>query len=55
MSQGKRVKNPKEKVPGWSIDEMKEKPNFAVEEDTEEMRKRRGLPERDGPMLEEAG
>ena len=44
-SQGKRVKSPKEKkkVPGWSIEEMKEKPKFAVEEDTEDMRKWRGL------------
>ena len=40
MSQGKGVKGPKEKkVPGWSIEEMKEKPNVAVVEDTEEMRK----------------
>ena len=31
------------KVPGWSIEEMKEKPHIAVEEDTEEMRKWRGL------------
>ena len=39
MSQGTRVTNPKdeEKVPGWSTEEMKEKPNFAVEEDTKEM------------------
>ena len=38
MSQGKRVKSPKEKkkVPGWSIEEMKEKPNITVEEGTEE-------------------
>ena len=41
----KRVKSfqEKKKVPGWSIEEMKEKPNIAVEEDTEEMRKWRGL------------
>ena len=36
-----RVKNPKEKkkVPGWSTGEMKERPNIAVEEDTEEMKR----------------
>ena len=41
MSQCERVKCPTEKknVPGWSIEEMKEKPNIAVEEDIEEMRK----------------
>ena len=40
VSHGKGVKGPKEKkrVPGWSIEEMKEKPNIAVE-DTEEMKK----------------
>ena len=45
MSQGKRVTSPKgkKKVPGWSIEQIKEKPNIAVEEDTEEMRKWRGL------------
>ena len=45
MSHGKGVKGPKEKerVPGWSIEEMKEKPNVAVVEDTEEMRKWRGM------------
>ena len=44
MSQGKKVKNPKKKkVPGWSIEEMKERPNIGVEEDTEEMRKWRDL------------
>ena len=45
MSQGTRVTNPKdeEKVPGWSTEEMKEKPNFAVEDDTEEMKKWREL------------
>ena len=39
MSQAERMTNLKdeEKVPGWSTEEMKEKPNFAVEEDTEEM------------------
>ena len=41
MSKGKGVKGRKEKkkVPGWSIEEMKEKPNIAVVEDTAEMRK----------------
>ena len=41
MSQGKGVKVFKEKkiVPGWST----EKPNIAVDENTEEMRKWRGL------------
>ena len=45
MSQGKGVKSLKEKkkVPGWSIEEMREKPNIAVVEDTEEMRNWRGL------------
>ena len=40
MSQGKGVKGRKEKkkVPGQSVEEMKEIPNVAVEEDTEEMR-----------------
>ena len=38
MSQGKGVKGLKEKykVQGWSIEEMTEKPNVAVVEDTEE-------------------
>ena len=42
MLQGKRVKSSKEKkkVPGWSIEEMKERTNFAEEEeDTEEMKR----------------
>ena len=40
MSQGEQGKATKEKktVPGWSIEEMKERPNIAVEEDTEEMK-----------------
>ena len=44
-SQGKRVESPKDKtkVPGRSVEEMKEKPNITVEDDTEEMRKWRGL------------
>ena len=33
----------KKKVPGWSIEKMKKRPNIAVEEDTEEMRKWRDL------------
>ena len=46
MSQGERVKNPevKKKVPGWSIEEMRERTNFAEEEeDTEEMNRWRSL------------
>ena len=41
MSHSKKKEKPKneKKVPGWSTEEMKEKPNFAVEEDTEEMKK----------------
>ena len=31
------------KVSGWSIEKIKEKPNIAVVEDTEEMRKWKGL------------
>ena len=44
-SQGKKMESPKDKtkVPGRSVEEMKEKPNITVEEDTEEMRKWRGL------------
>ena len=39
------MKNPKEKkkVPRWSIEEMKERPDTAVEEDTEEMKRWRSL------------
>ena len=45
MSQGEKGKDTKEKkkVPGWSIEEMKERPNIAVEEDTEEMKRWRSL------------
>ena len=45
MSQGEKVKNPteKKKVPGWSIEEMKERPDMAVEEDTDEMKRWRSL------------
>ena len=45
MSQGKGVKGFKEKktVPGWSAEEIKEKPYIASGEDTEEMRTCRGL------------
>ena len=45
MPQGERVKDPKEKkkTPGWSIEEMKERPNIVVEEDTEEMKRWRRL------------
>ena len=45
MSQGERVKNPKvkKKVPGWFVEEMKERTNFVEEEDTEEMKRWRSL------------
>ena len=45
MSQGEKEKDTKEKkkVPGWSIEEMKERPNIAAEEDTEEMKRWRSL------------
>ena len=45
MSQGQGVKSikGKMKVIGWSPEEMREKPNIALEEDTEEMRKWKGL------------
>ena len=58
MSQGRGVKGRTEKkeVPGWSTEEMMEKPNIAVEEDTEEMRKMEKLKrERNGLVLEEFG
>ena len=41
---GRRVKNKaKKKVPGWSTEEMREKPNIAVEVDMEEMKRWRSL------------
>ena len=45
MSQGEKEKDTKEqkKVPGWSIEEMKERPNVAVEEDTGELKRWRSL------------
>ena len=45
MLQGRRVKNTKgkKKVPGWSTEDMKERPNVVVEEDTEEMNRWRSL------------
>ena len=45
MSQGEQGKATKEKkkVPGWSFEEMKERPNIAVEEDTVEMKRWRSL------------
>ena len=45
MLQGQRVKNTKAKkeVPGWSTEEMMERPSVAVEEDTEEMKRWRCL------------
>ena len=41
MSQGKKEKDAKEKkkVPGWSIEEMNERPNIAMKEDTEEIKR----------------
>ena len=41
MSQGEKGEDTKEKkkVPGWSIEEVKEGPNIAVEEETEEMKR----------------
>ena len=40
MLQSQKVKNTKgrKEVPGWSSEEMKVRPNVAVEEDTEEMK-----------------
>ena len=45
MSQGtgEKILKEKKKVSGWSMEEMRERPNIAVEVDTEEMRKWRGL------------
>ena len=45
MSQGEKGEDTKEKkkVPGWSIEELKEGPNIAVEEETEEMKRWRCL------------
>ena len=45
MSQGEKAKCTKEKkkVKGWPTEEMKNKANILLEEDTEEMRKRRGM------------
>ena len=48
ISQGEGVRGPKEKkrVPGWSTEEMKERPKIDIIEDAQE-------PERNGFMLEE--
>ena len=45
MSQRKGVKTSKQKkkVKGWSSEEMKGKPNSPTKEDTEEMKKWRGM------------
>ena len=45
MNECHKAKKPKvkKKVPGWSIEEMKERTNIAVEEDTEEMKRWRNL------------
>ena len=47
MSHGEKVKDPKEKkkVPGWSIEEMKERPDMAVEENTDKIKRWRSLNE----------
>ena len=47
MSQGERLKNPKvnKKVSEWSIQEMKERTNFAEEEDTEERNREKSEPD----------
>ena len=45
ISQGDKEKDTKEKknVPGWFIEDMNERPNIAVEEDTEEIKRWRSL------------
>ena len=45
MSQGGKVKNPEEKkkVTGWSIEEMKDMPDMAVEQDADEMKRWRNV------------
>ena len=59
MSPGTRVKSlkVKRKVPGWSMEELKKKPNAAVVEDTEDMRKWRSLSQSEinGLMLDKFG
>ena len=40
---GDKSQRERRKYQGWPIEEMKEEPNVPVEEDTEEMRKWRGL------------
>ena len=47
MSQGERVKCTKGKKKGWSTEEMKDKANSLLEEETEEMRKWRGLSQKE--------
>ena len=56
MSQGEKEKDTKEKkkVPGWSIEEMKERPDMAMEDDTGEVRRWRSLNQSQS-MLEEFG
>ena len=45
ISQGEKARGTKAKkqVTGWSIEEIKDKPKCLLEEDTEEMRKWRGM------------
>ena len=50
MSQGKGGER-FQRVPRWSIEEMKEKPNIAVGVDTEEMRKWRGSSQSEVDLL----
>ena len=53
---GCKVPKTNKEVPGWSTEEIKERPNVAVEEDTEEMKRwRMSEPKRDGSMLDEFG
>ena len=38
-----KTQKQKKKVPGWSIEELKERPDISVEEDTEEVKRWRSL------------
>ena len=57
MSQGEEVRgtSEKKKVKGWSTEDMVDKPNSLMEEDTEEMRKWRGMNQEVEQMVEEVG
>ena len=54
MSQGKVVKGFKEKkiVPGWSVEEMKEKPNIALKKTLKNEKMERSEKERNGPVVD---